>query len=283
MTLVAPDAPPRIEASPGAPVPRATLGRASGGRLGAALPPLLIAALIVGAWEALTATGKISTLILPTPWAVLRAFAQGPGALASNGLYTVEEALTGFVVGNVVAIVLAVAFVHSDLARRVVYPLAMATQAVPIVAVAPALVLWLGNGEQPKIFVASFLVFFPTLVNMIRGLRNVDADADELLYTFSARWWQRLMKVRLPASLPYLFTALKLAALSCFVGAIVAEWIGSNKGLGYLIVLDSSQYKIPEMWAAILLASILSVLLYRLVVAMEHASMPWAPGEADQD
>jgi ABC-type nitrate/sulfonate/bicarbonate transport system permease component len=112
-------------------------------------------------------------------------------------------------------------------------------------------------------------------------LRSADAEVDELFYSLSADRRQRLVKVRFPASLPYLFTALKLAACSCFVGAVVAEWIGSNKGIGYLIVFDSSQYKIAEMWDAVILTALLSMVVYRLVVLAEQRTTPWLPREAD--
>lgn len=250
-----------------------------GRRLGRAIPPTITLLIILGIWSALTATGRVNKLILPTPWAVASAYGDAWSPIWHNGLHTAIEAISGFTLGSVVAVILAVAFVHSDLSRRIVYPLAVATQAVPIVAVAPALVLWLGNGMDPKIFVAAFLVFFPTLVNMIRGLRSADAEMEELLDTLSSTARQRLWKVRFPASLPYLFTALKLAACASFVGAVAAEWIGSNKGVGYLIVFFSSQYKIPEMWAAVIFGTLLSMLFYRLVVAAERRSMSWLPRE----
>jgi ABC-type nitrate/sulfonate/bicarbonate transport system permease component len=258
-------------------------GRSStASRLAVIGPPLITIVVIVMVWEALTASGRINKLILPTPFAVLSAFGHDASNLGHNAWHTTVEAVLGFTIGNLFAVALAIAFVHSDLTRRVVYPLALAAQAVPIVAAAPALVLWLGNGMQPKIFVAAFLVFFPTVVNMIRGLRSADADVEELFHSLSAGRWQRLVKIRLPASLPYLFTALKLAACSCFVGAIVAEWIGSNHGLGYLIVFDSSQFKTAEMWAAVILGSVLSMIMYRLVVTAERFGTPWLPKDRDE-
>jgi NitT/TauT family transport system permease protein len=249
-------------------------------RLGVVVPPLVATAVIIGVWQALTVSGTINQIILPTPVAVAQAFGSGWSVLWHNAWFTIIEAVSGFFVGNLVAVALAVAFVHSDTARHVAYPLALAAQSIPIVAAAPALVLWLGNGMAPKIFVAAFLVFFPTLVNMIRGLRSADVEAEELLDSLSASPLQRLLKVRLPASLPYLFTALKLAATSCFVGAVVAEWIGSSQGVGYLIVFDSSQFEVGQMWAAIFLGALLSLLFYGLVVGTERCSARWLPREA---
>jgi ABC-type nitrate/sulfonate/bicarbonate transport system permease component len=151
----------------------------------------------------------------------------------------------------------------------------MAAQAVPIVAVAPALILLMGDGMAPKIAVTAFLVFFPMLVNAMRGLRSVDAEADELLYTLRASAWQRLWMVRVPASLPLVFSALRLSACACFVAAIVAEWVSASRGLGYLIVFCSSQYRVAEVWAAVLIGTALSMALYALVAALEARATPW--------
>ena len=135
----------------------------------------------------------------------------------------------------------------SPTSRRSVLPLAMAAQSIPIVAVTPALIIGFGNGMEPKILVAIFLVFFPMLVNGMRGLRSADAEVVELLHSLSASGFQRLWMVRLPAALPFIFTALKFSACSCFVAAIVAEWVAADRGLGYLIVFESSQYRNAEV------------------------------------
>lgn len=245
------------------------------GRPRAVLAPLIVLAAMLGAWQLLADGGAISPLILPSPLAILDAFRIDGGILLYHAAFTTAEALTGFVAGNLIGFVLAVVFLHSDLSRRTVYPLAMAAQAVPIVAVAPALIIWFGNGMAPKIFVTVFLVFFPMLVNALRGLRSADAEVMELLYTLSATRRQQLVMVRLPASVPFVFTALKLSACACFVAAIVAEWIAADRGLGYLIVLYGSQYRMPQVWAAVLIGTAVSMAVYGLVVLAEARLAPW--------
>ena len=154
----------------------------------------------------------------------------------------------GFAIGNGAGLLMAILFIHSDLARRTIFPLAIGAEAIPIVAVVPVLILWLGNGMAPKMFITSFLTFFPMLINALRGLRSADAEVNELLYTLSATSRQRLFMVRLPASVPFLFNALKLSACACVVSAIVGEWLAAEAGLGHLIVLYATMYKVPEIW-----------------------------------
>jgi NitT/TauT family transport system permease protein len=149
---------------------------------------------------------------------------------------------------------------------------------VPLIALTPVLVLAMGNGMEPKIFIASMSCFFVTLVNMMRGLRSVDVEAAELMHSLSANWWQVLTKLRWPASMPFLFTSLKLGAGSAFLGALVAEWVGSTEGLGYLIVLSSYQFHIPTMWATIFTASAMALTAFFLVSLVERRVTRWARG-----
>jgi ABC-type nitrate/sulfonate/bicarbonate transport system permease component len=241
----------------------------------AVLAPVVVFVAVVGLWQFITEAGYISPLILPSPTAIIGAFAIDGANILYHAAFTTIEALTGFVVGNLFGFLLAILFLHSDLSRRTAYPLAMAAQAVPIVAVAPALIIWFGNGMAPKIFVTTFLVFFPMLVNALRGLKSADAEVMELLYTLSATKTQQLRMVRLPASIPFLFNALKLSACACFVAAIVAEWIAADRGLGHLIVLYGSQYRMAQVWAVVLVGTLISMTVYGLVVLAESRVAPW--------
>lgn len=244
-------------------------------RVRAVLAPLAVLVVVLVGWQSLCESGAVSPLILPSPLAIAEALVKdGPNLFAAAAVTTIE-ALTGFVLGNIFGFVLAVAFLYSELSRRTVYPLAMAAQAVPIVAVTPALILWFGNGMAPKIFVTMFLVFFPMLVNALRGLRNADAEVMELLYTLSATPLQQLRMVRMPASVPFVFNALKISACACFVAAIVAEWVAADRGIGYLIVLYGSQYRMPQVWAAVLIGTAISMAVYGLVVFAEARVAPW--------
>ncbi|MDR3475484.1 MAG: ABC transporter permease [Devosia sp.] len=237
--------------------------------------PLVVLALFLAGWEILTASGRVSPLILASPHAIFAAFFTSGGQIFGEGTATLMEALTGFVVGNSAGLLIAILFIHSDLARRTIFPIAIGAEAIPIVAVVPVLILWLGNGMEPKMFITSFLTFFPMLVNAFRGLRSADAEVNELLYTLSATRWQKLLMVRLPASVPFLFAALKLSACAVVVAAIVGEWLASDRGLGHLIVLYGTQYKIPEVWATALVCTAMSLAVYGAVVVAERVATPW--------
>jgi NitT/TauT family transport system permease protein len=245
-------------------------------RMLAVAAPFAVVVAILILWQAVTAGGSVSRLLLPAPSEIASAFlTAGPDLLAHTG-YTATEAVLGFALGNFTGLLAAIAFVNSDASRRAIYPLATAAQAVPIVAVTPALILWFGNGIAPKIFVTAFLVFFPMLVNALRGLRSADAEVNELLYTLSASRWQKLWMVRLPASTRFVFNAVKLSACACVVSALVAEWVAADHGLGYLIVLWSTQYRMAEVWAAVLTGTALSMAMYGLAVLAEWSATPWA-------
>jgi NitT/TauT family transport system permease protein len=244
-------------------------------RLTDAAWPLLAFAAVLGLWQFATVSGRINQLVLPQPIAVVAAFREFGSEIATNAWFTVVEALSGFALGNLTGLLLAVLFVHSETSRRSVLPLAMAAEAVPLIAITPALILWLGNGIAPKIAVTAFLVFFPMLVNAMRGLRSADAEVDELLHTLSATGWQRLRIVRLPAAVPFIFAALRISACACFVAAFVAEWVAADRGLGYLIVLAGTMYRVAEIWAAIIVGSSISLSVLGLVILAERLTAPW--------
>ena len=239
------------------------------------LLPILVLVVALAAWQYITASGLISRLILASPTAILGAFGTSGGEILANAGVTLTEALTGFAIGNTAGLLVAILFVHSDLARRTIFPIAIGAEAIPIVAVVPVLILWLGNGLAPKMFITSFLTFFPMLINALRGLRSADAEVNELLYTLSATPRQRLFMVRLPASVPFLFNALRLSACACVVSAIVGEWLAAEAGLGHLIVLYGTMYKVPEIWGTALISTGMSLALYGLVVVAERLATPW--------
>lgn len=237
--------------------------------------PVVVFVGALAIWQAATSYGWVDGLVLPSPLAVISLFGDDPGLLASNAGVTAAEALSGLFIGNSLGLALAILFVNSPTSRRSVLPLAMGAQSIPIVAVTPALIIGFGNGMEPKILIAAFLVFFPMLVNAMRGLRSADAEVSELMHSLSASGFQRLWMIRLPAALPFIFTALRFSACSCFVAAIVAEWVASDRGLGHLIVLASSQYRADEVWAAVLICTASSMVMVGLVVAVERRAMPW--------
>ena len=238
--------------------------------------PAALIALILGVWQIAVVGGHVSRVVLPAPTEILEAFSDSGSLILSHLRITALEALGGFVIGNLAGYLLAALFVHFDWGRRAVYPLATAAQAIPIVAITPALLLWFGPGLAPKACVAAFLSFTPMLINALRGLRSADAEVNELLFTLSASPWQKFLIVRLPASARFAFSALKISACSAAVSALVAEWVAADAGLGYLVVYWSRQYKTAELWAAVLAGAALSLAMYGATVWAERRLTPWS-------
>jgi NitT/TauT family transport system permease protein len=199
--------------------------------------------------------------------------------MAQNAAYTALESLIGFALGGITGLVLAVAFAHSRWLERGLLPYVVASQTVPILAIAPMIVVWLGTSWFSKAVIAAYLTFFPVTVNMSRGLRAVDADALALMRALSASSRQIFFKLRFPTSLPYLFTALRISATASVIGAIVGELpVGSRYGMG-VVIINAAQYynwRPANLWAAILVSAVIGILFYHAVAAVERRVVSWS-------
>ena len=237
--------------------------------LQAAVPPTLFVVLILVVWGALSAQGVIPRYLLPSPAAIAQEIYTNHAVLWKHAVYTTGEALSGFIIGNCAAVAAAVVFTYSPVTRACLYPWALATRAVPIAAITPIFVILLGFGVTPIVVIVALTAYFPTLLNVTRGLDSADTDYRELLHTLSAKPLQRLRIVDLPASMPYLFAALKVGASTAFISAITGEWIAAHAGLGYLIVISGQYFKIPTLWAAVFVAAALTLTLIGIVTLIE--------------
>jgi NitT/TauT family transport system permease protein len=238
------------------------------------LPIVVIAALVI-VWDIAIRVLRVPPFVVPTPLSVWQALVKQHAMLLDNAVPTIVESLGGFFLGNVVAIAAAIAFVHSPVLERGLYPVAVAVRTLPIVAIAPIFVLMMGNGYAPKIAIAALITFFPTLVNMVEGLRAADAQALELMHVLSASRTETFRYVRWPSSLPYLFSAMRIASTSSVLGALVAEWIGTNKGLGYLIVLTTYDFRTALLYAAMVVTSAVALAFFFLVSLLEWTLVRW--------
>ena len=240
-------------------------------------PPVLAAVGIIAAWRAVIWLLEVPTFIAPTPEQVVATlWTQAPNLLR-NFAPTAMESLAGFVLGNLTAILIAIAFVHNRTSERAFYPIAVFINTIPIIAIAPILVLLFGNGFTPKIIIAGLICFFPTLVNMVRGLKAVNPQTLDLMRVLSASKAEVFWKIRLQSSLPFLFAALKIATTTSVIGAIVGEWIGSNFGLGALIIEATYNFRSPLLYATVILAAAWAVLLFVLVSIVERKVIRWKP------
>ncbi|WP_206051152.1 ABC transporter permease [Neorhizobium sp. T7_12] len=241
------------------------------------MPAIAAAVGLVVLWQFVVWFFNIPTFMAPSPVDVAYAFRDNAGILWTNMLPTILEAFLGFVFGNLVAILLAIWFVHSATAEKAFYPIAVFIKAIPIIALAPILVLIFGNGLAPKIIIAGLICFFPTLVNMVQGLKSASPAMLDLMRVLSASNTEILWKVRLPSSMPFLFAALKIAATSSVMGAIVAEWIGSSFGLGALIIEATYNFRSPLLYATVVIAAVLAVVLFFIVSVIEARMIRWKP------
>lgn len=233
----------------------------------------VIALLLI--WQFGVRMFKVPTYIAPAPSEVINALIVKFPIIWQNFVPTLIESVLGFAVGNVVAVLLAVAFVHNKVVQTAFYPLAVFINTIPILAIAPILVLLFGNGISTKVVIAALICFFPTLVNMVRGLESVSSQSLELARILSASKAEVFWKIRLPSSLPFLFAALKIAATTCVIGAIVGEWVGSNLGLGALILDSTFNFRSALLYATVFMSSGLSVMLFAAVTIAERLVVRW--------
>lgn len=231
----------------------------------------------IGVWAALVYLFKVPPFIAPSPLVVLETLIAKSDVLMSNLWPTMVEAVGGFIIGNLFAVALATAFVHRKTISETFFPLVVLINSIPVVAKAPILVLLLGNGFAPKIAIAAVISFFPTLVNMVRGLEAVNPQAMELMRVLSASKREVFLKLRLYNSLPYLFSGLRISASSSVVGAIVGEWIGSNYGIGALIIQATYAFDSALLYATVLVGSAFSVLFFMAISLAERLIVRWQP------
>lgn len=225
---------------------------------------------ILVVWQFVLPWCGVPRFIVPTPWQVAQRIAADPLLLWTNAVPTLVESLCGFAIGNIIAVLLAITFVYNKAIERTYFPVILFLNTIPVLALAPIVILIFGLGVLPKIIIASIICFFPTLVNMIRGFDAITFNERELMHVLSASSFETFWKVRAPRSLPFLFASLRISATACVVGAIVGEWIGASRGLGALIIQATFNYRSDLLYASILLSSSLAVLIFLVVAAIER-------------
>jgi len=222
----------------------------------------------------------VKPFIAPAPQVVARTIIDKFGLLMANLAPTAIEAVGGFLLGNLIAILTAAAFVHCRSLDQAFFPIAVLINSIPVVAKAPILILLLGNGLAPKIAIAAIICYFPTLVNMVRGLEAVSPQAMELMHVLSASRREVFFKLRVQSSLPFLFSALKIATSTATVGAIVGEWIGSQSGIGALIIQATYNFDSALLYATVLCGSAFSVAFFLGIRTIERLVVRWDAGVA---
>ncbi len=239
------------------------------------LAPLVFAAVVLGVWQLYCVASEIRESTLPKPSQVFAALWTERGMLSDNAWVTLKEIVAGYAVAVCLGVALAVVIRASPVIERAVYPWLVASQMVPIPAIAPLIVLWTGFDIRPKIIVIALVSFFPITVNTIDGLKAADPDLLDLLRTFGASRARRFRTAQLPAALPFVFSGLKVAAALSVIGAVFAEWVGASDGLGYLILILNNQTATTEVFATIVVLSVMGIGLFALVGMLERLALPW--------
>jgi len=242
--------------------------------------PLAGTAIILLLWHYYVVLFRVPVVVLPTPMQVLQAIVEDSKALAEEGWITALECLYGFALAMAVGIPIAVTMTYSRIANQMFYPLLVASQSIPKVAIAPILLVWFGTGIKSKLAMAFVIAFFPVVVDTATGLRSTSPELLELARSLQCSRLQTFFKIQLPSALPSIFSGAKIAVTLSVIGAVIGEFIGSNEGLGNLLLTANSQLNSPLVWAALVVPSLLGVILYGLVVLAEKLLMPWA---ADAD
>jgi len=241
-----------------------------------ALYPLLGIAAILAIWQIYVSAFGVNRIVLPGPFDILHASVNNWSILLKETWPTFLESVLGFALAVVIGIPVAVCVANSRVLNLTLYPILIATQSIPKVAVAPIILVWFGLGLQSKLVIAFLVAFFPIVVDTATGMRATPAGLLELARSLRASSLQIFLKVQFPAALPFIFAGAKVAVTLAVVGAVIGEFVGSLNGLGNLLLTANSQLDSPLAWAALIWLSALGILLFAAVVVVERLVMPWS-------
>jgi NitT/TauT family transport system permease protein len=240
------------------------------------LPTVLIFAAVLLAWQLVVTVLGVREYILPSPAAVWRALVDSDQRWGMHMAITTIEILGGFVVAGIVGVLLGTAIAWSDTASRALMPFLVFVNTLPKVAIAPLILLWFGYGIGPNMLIGAIIGFFSVVINTAAGLSQIDQDMIDLGRVFHAPKWRVFVKIRIPNAYPYILSALKITATSAVVGAILGEFVASQKGLGYVIITTQSSMNTPVAFAAVALVSVIGLTLFGIVAALGRLLAPWA-------
>lgn len=240
--------------------------------------PAAFLVIVLVLWEIIVNVFEVPRFIMPAPSAIVAEF-MVPGAdLWRHARLTMLESILGFTLAVIAGSTLAVLISRFEVVQLTIYPYLIALSTIPVLAIAPLLILWFGFGILPKIIVSALVSFLPIVINTMRGLESVDYRLMELMYSISASQWQVYRKIRFYTALPYFFAALKVSIAGAVVGAVVGEFLGSDTGLGYLIIRASSRLDTPLLFMSIVLLGILGVSLFLIITLAEKKILHWYDG-----
>jgi ABC-type nitrate/sulfonate/bicarbonate transport system permease component len=237
--------------------------------------PALLLAIMIVAWQLIVTWLQVPQFILPRPSAILLEIVNNWPIFWPEVLFTLRNVLLGFALAFVVSMFLGFAVANWKLVNRALYPILVASQTIPVIAIAPVFIIWFGYGILPKVITTALICFFPLTVNTVAGYTSVDQDLQRLFKAYGAGPWQRFRKLTFPSALPYIMSGLKISVTLSVIGGVIGEWIGSEHGLGYLIIQSSAQIMTVRVFAAITLLAVMGIALFLVVALIERVLTPW--------
>ena len=241
------------------------------------LAPVVLLLVLLAIWEIVARGLHVPDFILPAPSQIAVSFVEHFAELAWHGGVTLLEMALGLSIGTLGGIALAIAVFYSSLLDKALYPLIIGSQMIPVFAIAPILIVWMGYGLWPKVTVAALISFFPLVVNVSDGLREPSEGAVDLFRSMGATRMQIFRKLRWPACLPTLFSGLRVSTTLAVVGATIGEWVGAHQGLGYLMLQSNARLRMSLVFAAIVMLSLLGLLLFGAIRIIERRVVHWRP------
>jgi NitT/TauT family transport system permease protein len=246
------------------------------------IPSIGLGILFLVIWQLVVMLFKIEKYLLPSPFEITKEILGDFKALCEHTVITSIEAFLGFLIANIVALLLAVCMVYIRNLDKAVMPIAIALKTTPIVAMAPLLLLWLGTGIMPKVMAAALICFFPALVNSIKGFNALVENEEDLFHIYGASKTQILLKLRFYRAAPYIFSAFRISSSLAIVGAIVGEFVGADEGIGYLILISSYHLETVKMFAALVMTAGAGVLFYTLIAFFDKKFVKWVQTPTDE-
>lgn len=239
--------------------------------------------LLLGVWEFAVQLTGVEPWLLPGPTLIARALWDARALLVHHGLQTIKETLMGLAISVITGVAIATLVDRSQWLRKAIYPLLVVSQTIPIIAVAPLLIIWFGYGILPKVMVVALVCFFPIAINLADGFRLVDRDMIRLLASMGASSSRIFTMVKLPAALPFFFSGLRIAGTYSVMGAVIGEWLGASRGLGIFMTRASQSYLTDRVFATILVISFLSLVIFLLIEGLARLAMPWHYKQKEND
>jgi ABC-type nitrate/sulfonate/bicarbonate transport system permease component len=239
------------------------------------LPSVLTFVIVCAVWQFAVQFWQIPSYLLPAPSDIWASLWFNNGSVFIQALITANEAVIGFCLGSLLGAVLGIAFAYSRILRLAFLPYVIAANTIPVVGIAPIIILWLGSGISSKIAVTALLSFFPLALNMMKGIQSYDRVTMDVFHVGAATEWQRLVKMRLPSALPYVFVGLKLNVTFAVIGAIIAEFVQADEGLGFVIMSAYKNLDMPRLWAAMAVSAMMGIIFFGIVAVSERIAIPW--------